>query len=144
MQVVDWGESRNFFFKRLKRRLAEESLIQQLQVAGGQEFSHSAASALIKDIFLSSASATGHGDDWADDTQFLAWSCQPTGLDEHLQELHSKHLVKKMVALARSPEALKALPEGLNALLRTVSLQSKKHLTSFIFTVVSICDIPYI
>ncbi|KAG0579665.1 hypothetical protein KC19_4G115000 [Ceratodon purpureus] len=127
-KVVDWGESRNFFFKRLKRRLAEESLIQQLQVAGGQEFSHAAASALIKDVFSSSASASGNGHDWADDTQFLAWSCQPTGLEEHLQELHSKHLVKEMVALGSSTEALKALPQGLNALLRSVDASTRSQL----------------
>ena len=123
---MDWAGSRDFFFKRLKRRLAEESLIQQLQAAGGQEFSHSAASALIKDVFASSASASGHSHNWADDTQFLAWSCQPMGLEEHLRELHAKHLVKEMVALGSSAESLKALPQGLSALMLSVSLQPQK------------------
>jgi len=122
VQVVDWGKSRNFFFNRLKRRLAEESLIQQIQVAGGEEFSHSAALALIKDVF--STASTSGSQDWADDTQFLAWSRQPTGLEEHLKELRSKHLVKEMVALGSSAEALKALPKGLNALLRSVSVST--------------------
>lgn len=119
VQVVDWTESRNFFFQRLKRRLAEESLIRQLQAAGGQEFSHSAALALIKDIF-STTSATGTRE-WTDDTQFLAWSKQPTGLEEHLQKLHAKHVEKELVALGSSTAALKALPQGLDALLRSVS-----------------------
>lgn len=119
VQVVDWTESRNFFFNRLKRRLAEESLIQQLQLAGGQDLSHSAALALIKDVF--STSSTSSPQEWADDTQFLAWSRQPTGLDEHLKKLHENHMVKEMVALGSSAEALKALPQGLNALLRSVS-----------------------
>lgn len=121
MQVVDWAESRNFFFNRLKRRLAEESLIQQLQAAGGQELSHSAALALIKDVF-STASTSGPRD-WANDAQFLAWSHQPAGLEEHLKELNAKHVVKEMVALGSSAAALKALPQGLNALLRSVSIQ---------------------
>ncbi|XP_024374276.1 acetyl-CoA carboxylase 1 [Physcomitrium patens] len=116
-KVVDWGESRHFFFQRLKRRLAEESLIQQLLVAGGPNMCHSAALALIKDVFTTS---TGGPWEWTDDAQFLAWSSQPTGLEVHLNELREKHVVKEMVALGSSAEALKALPQGLNALLRSV------------------------
>lgn len=125
MQVVDWAESRNFFFKRLKRRLAEESLIQQLQAAGGQELSHSAALALIKEVYLTAS--TGGSREWADDTEFLTWSHQPAGLDEHLKELNNKHLVKEMVALGSSAAALKALPQGLNALLRSVSIRHQSQ-----------------
>lgn len=125
-KVVDWTESRNFFFQRLKRRLAEESLIRQLQAAGGQEFSHSAALALIKDIF-STTSATGTRE-WTDDTQFLAWSKQPTGLEEHLQKLHAKHVEKELVALGSSTAALKALPQGLDALLRSVDASTRSQL----------------
>ena len=115
--MVDWAESRNFFFHRLKRRLAEESLIQQLQAASG-ELSHTAALALIKDLY----STSGPGE-WTDDTQFLAWSHQPAGLEEHLTELNAKRLVKEVVALGSSAAALQALPQGLNALLRSVSIQ---------------------
>lgn len=128
MQVVDWAESRNFFFNRLKRRLAEESLIQQLQVAGGEDLSHSAALALIKEVF--SASSTSGPQEWADDTQFLAWSQKPTGLEVHLKKLHESHLVKEMVALGSSAAALKALPQGLNALLRSVSNSAPQICTS--------------
>jgi acetyl-CoA carboxylase/biotin carboxylase 1 len=125
-KVVDWAESRNFFFNRLKRRLAEESLIQQLQVAGGQDISHSAALALIKDLY-STSSASGP-QEWADDTLFLAWSQKPTGLEEHLKKLHESHLVKDMVALGSSDAALKALPQGLNALLRSVDASTRSQL----------------
>lgn len=126
MQVVDWAESRNFFFNRLKRRLAEESLIQQLQVASGQDLSHSAALALIKDLY--STSSTSGPQEWAEDAPFLAWSQKPAGLEEHLKKLHESHLVKDMVALGSSDAALKALPQGLNALLRSVSSQTSYSL----------------
>lgn len=114
LQVVDWGKSRNFFYNRLKRRLAEEGLIQQLiQAAGGHEMmSHAAALAFIKEV---SASV------WDDDAEFCAWSREPRGLEQHLQELESKRVVKEMVALASSPDSLKALPAALNALLQSVS-----------------------
>lgn len=125
LQVVDWAESRNFFFNRLKRRLAEESLIQQLQVAGGQDMSHAAALSLIKDVF--SASSSG-AQEWTDDTKFLSWSQNPTGLEVHLNKLHESHLVKEMVALGSSSAALKALPQGLNALLRSVSYSAQTRL----------------
>jgi acetyl-CoA carboxylase/biotin carboxylase 1 len=121
-KAVDWAECRSFFYKRLKRRLSEEGLIQQLQSAAGPEFSHSAAAAVIREAF----SRTGH--DWADDAEFLKWSSQPGALEEELRTLQSQHLVQEMVALGSSSEALKALPKGLIALLRSVDVSKRAQL----------------
>lgn len=120
LQVVDWGESRFFFYRRLKRRLAEESLIHEVRKVGGPEFLHADALALIQKAYLETRGPNVQ-EDWTDDSAFMAWSKNPRGLDLHLEDLQMQHVTKQLMSLGTSARDTKALPHGLLALLHSVS-----------------------
>lgn len=126
LQVVDWAESRLFFHQRLSRRLAEEDLIQEVREAAGEDLSHTAALELVKEVYT-----TSKGQEWKDDVAFLAWVNNPQSLEEHKQKLRAECVAKQMVAMASSSGNMKALPQGLSALLRTVSLSETKFWSMF-------------
>lgn len=118
--MIDWGESRLFFYQRLKRRLTEESLIHEVRKAGGPEFLHADALALIQKVYLETKGPNVQ-EDWTDDSAFLAWSKDPRGLDMHLEDLQMQRVTKQLMLLGTSSQDMKALPQGLSALLHSVS-----------------------
>ena len=118
--MIDWGESRLFFYRRLKRRIAEESLIHEVRKVGGPEFLHADALALIQKAYLETRGPNVQ-EDWTDDSAFMAWSKNPRGLDLHLEDLQIRHVTKQLMSLGTSAQDMKALPHGLSALLHSVS-----------------------
>ncbi|GLJ49976.1 hypothetical protein SUGI_1062920 [Cryptomeria japonica] len=126
-KVVQWEESRLFFYKRLNRRVAESVLIRNVRDAAGETLTHKSALGLIKEWFLASAVTDCGEDAWKDDAAFLAWKDDHSKFELHLQKLRSEKLCRKLLEMETSVADLQALPEGLAALLRKVqpSLRSQ-------------------
>lgn len=120
MQVIDWGESRSFFYWRLKRRLAEEHLIGKVRDAGGPGFLHGDALALIQRVYLEHKGLNVQ-EDWTNDVAVVAWMDSPHALDVHFQRLRAQRVMKHLMALGTSERDMEAFPQGLCALLQSVS-----------------------
>nr|ASZ00201.1 acetyl-CoA carboxylase 1 [Hypseocharis bilobata] len=127
-QVVDWGVSRSFFYRRLRRRIAEDSVIKTVRDAAGDRLSHVSAMDLIKRWFLSSSVAKGKEDAWADDEAFFAWKDDPRNYEEKLQELRVQKVLLQLTNIGDSALDLQALPQGLAALLSKVEPSSRTQL----------------
>ncbi|XP_043698446.1 acetyl-CoA carboxylase 1-like isoform X2 [Telopea speciosissima] len=127
-QVVDSGNSRSFFYKRLYRRVAEDSLIRTVRDAAGDQLSHKVAMDLIKRWFLASKPMEVGKDAWVDDEAFLTWKDDPRNYEEHLQELRVQKVVHQLSNLGESVSDLRALPQGLAALLSKVEPNSRMQL----------------
>ncbi|XP_058096705.1 acetyl-CoA carboxylase 1-like [Magnolia sinica] len=127
-QVVDWGSSRSFFYKRLNRRVSEASLIRTVRDAAGEQLSHKSAMALIKKWFMVSQPAEAQEDIWEDDNAFFAWKDNPQNYEEHLQELRVQKITLQLSSLSESVSDLRALPHGLAALLHKVEASSRMQL----------------
>ncbi|KAL2653562.1 hypothetical protein R1flu_021690 [Riccia fluitans] len=131
---VDWAQSRYFFHRRLKRRLVEEALVQQVQDAAGEVLSHGDALALIKKWYLEAQEPKfDYGmngvvtDPWDDNRAFVAWGCQPCVLEEYLQGLRKERVSNELYAIAGTSSGnLKAFPEALRSLLQRVDDGSRK------------------
>uniref|UniRef100_A0A0D6R0K3 Uncharacterized protein n=1 Tax=Araucaria cunninghamii TaxID=56994 RepID=A0A0D6R0K3_ARACU len=127
-KVIQWEESRFFFYKRLHRRLAESSLIKTLRNAAGKTLSHKSALYLIKEWFLASRVHHSGENLWKDDAAFLAWKNDPNNYESHLQKLRSEKVCQQLLELGSCTAELQALPEGLAALLRKVEPSLKSQL----------------
>ncbi len=101
----------------MKRRLVEETFIKDLQEAAGEELQHAAASTMVKEVYLTSQEVR----DWKDDTVFLAWANDPKELQETIQGLRAQRMAKQLIAFGTTAAEIKALPQGLKALLQSVS-----------------------
>ncbi|KAF2291514.1 hypothetical protein GH714_025021 [Hevea brasiliensis] len=126
-EVVDWGKSRGYFYKRLRRRIAEDSLIKTLEDAAGDHLSYKSAMDLIRKWFLDSDIAGGREDSWGDEA-FFAWKDHPRNYEEKLQELRVQKVLHQLTSIGESRSDLKALPQGLAALLRKVDPSSRGQL----------------
>uniref|UniRef100_M8BWJ4 Acetyl-CoA carboxylase n=1 Tax=Aegilops tauschii TaxID=37682 RepID=M8BWJ4_AEGTA len=115
-KVVDWEESRAFFYRRLQRRLAEDSLAKQVREAAGEQQmpTHRSALECIKKWYL--ASQGGDGEKWGDDEAFFAWKDDPDKYGKYLEELKAERASTLLSHLAETSDA-KALPNGLSLLL---------------------------
>ena len=122
-EVVDWGNSRSFFYRRLHRRVIEGSLIKVVRDAAGDQMSHKCAMDLIKKWFLDSEIASGSKDAWADDQAFFTWKNDPANYEEKLQELRAQKVLLHLSKIGDSASDLQSLPQGLAALLQKVNLQ---------------------
>lgn len=120
-EVIDWERSRSFFYKRLRRRVAEGSLIRTVRDAAGEQLSHRSAMALIREWFEDSIPDGVRKDRWDDDSAFFAWKDDPKNYDEHLQELRVQKIMFQLSNFAESAADLRALPQGLATLLQKVS-----------------------
>lgn len=130
-EVVDWGNSRSFFYRRLHRRVNEASLIKAVRDAAGDQMSHKYAMDLIKKWFSDSEIARGSEDAWADDQAFFTWKNDPSNYGEKLQELRAHKVLLQLSKIGDSTSDLQALPQGLAALLQKVKptdLNSLFHL----------------
>nr|ASZ00196.1 acetyl-CoA carboxylase 1 [California macrophylla] len=126
-EVVDWAKSRSFFYRRLRRRIAEESVIKTVRDAAGDQLSHASAKDLMKRWFLSSKD--GEEDVWVDDEAFFAWKDDTQNYEEKLQELRVQKVLLQLTNIGDSALDLRALPQGLAALLSKVEPSSRAQLT---------------
>nr|ABC96721.2 acetyl CoA carboxylase [Camellia sinensis] len=124
----DWNNCRSFFYKRLRRRVVEGSLIKTVKEASGDQLSHKSATNMIKKWFLDSKIAGGREDAWADDERFFAWKDDLRNYEDKLQELRVQKVLLQLSNIGDSPLDLRALPQGLAALLHKVEPSSRAQL----------------
>ncbi|XP_024517260.1 acetyl-CoA carboxylase 1 isoform X1 [Selaginella moellendorffii] len=113
-RVVDWECSRSFFYNRLARRLAQESVIQRVLAAAGSECSHRDALELLRQWFLTwSSSSTGDGDGWADDTLVVEWlASNESRIQRELQQLRVQKVSRQMLSDCQNRnDDLEVLPQ---------------------------------
>lgn len=120
-EVVDWANSRPFFYRRLRRRIAEESLIKTVTNASGGQLSHQSALGLIKNWFLDSNIAEGREEAWVDDEAFFRWKDNLSNYEDKLKQLQVQKVLLQLTSIGDSISDLQALPQGLAALLSKVS-----------------------
>ncbi|KAJ0499898.1 putative ligase [Helianthus annuus] len=123
-KVVDWNISRVFFYKRLRRRLAEASLICTTRDAAGDKLSYKAAYDMIKKWFLDTKTEQL----WLDDEAFFTWKDDPSNYADNLAELRTQKVSNQLLKIGGSPSDLEALPQGLAALLQEVDPTTKSKL----------------
>ncbi|KAI4337725.1 hypothetical protein L6164_016106 [Bauhinia variegata] len=128
-EVVDWGNSRSFFYKRLRRRIGEQSMINSMKEAAGDHLSHMAATDLIKNWYLNSDIAKGREDAWLDDEAFFRWKDDPKYYEDKLKELRVQKILLQFTNIGDSVYDLQALPQGLAALLSKLEPSSRVKLT---------------
>ncbi|XP_058223246.1 acetyl-CoA carboxylase 1-like [Rhododendron vialii] len=137
-EVVDWGNSRCFFYKRLHRRVVEGLLIKTVIEASGDQLSFQSAIDMIKKWFLDSEVAEGREKDaWEDDEVFFTWKDDPNNYGEKLQELRAEQVKLQLSSIADSPLDLRALPQSLAALLNKVEPSSRAQLVDELRKVLS-------
>ncbi|KAJ7959050.1 Acetyl CoA carboxylase [Quillaja saponaria] len=119
-EVVDWGNSRCFFYKRLHRRIGEQSIINSVRDAAGDQISHKYAKDLIRNWFLDSNVAKGREDAWMDDEAFFRWKDDAGNYEDKLKELRVQKVLLQLTNIGDSVLDLQALPQGLAALLNKV------------------------
>lgn len=127
-EVVEWENSRSFFYKRLYRRVVEGSLISTMRNAAGDCLSYKSALNLVKKWFLDSMTAGSGEDAWLDDEAFFTWKNDPKNYDEKLQELRRHKVYNQLSKIGESKFDLQALPQGLAALLSQVEPSTRKQL----------------
>lgn len=127
-EVVDWANSRSFFYQRLRRRIAEESLIKTLTDAGGDQLSHQCAMDLIKKWFVDSNIAVGREDAWVNDEVFFKWMDDPCNYEDKLKQLRVQKVLHQLTNIGDSISDLQAFPQGLAALLSKVEPTTRAQL----------------
>lgn len=127
-EVVDWKTSRSFFYKRLHRRIAEASLIKTVEDAGGNQLSRTSAYASMKSWFVNSEVAKGREDAWNDDGLFFLWKDDTRNYEDKLQELRIQKVLRQLTDIGTSASDLRALPQGLAALLDKMESSSRASL----------------
>ncbi|GLT74451.1 hypothetical protein SLA2020_462490 [Shorea laevis] len=133
-EVVDWNRSRFFFYKRLRRRIAEGNMIKTIQDAAGEQLP---AMALVKKWFLDSNMARGQEDAWLDDEAFFAWKDDQRNYEEKLKELRVQKVLLRLSNIVNSTSDVRALPQGLAALLSKMEPSSRSQLVEELRKVIS-------
>ncbi|GAV59283.1 CPSase_L_chain domain-containing protein/Biotin_lipoyl domain-containing protein/Carboxyl_trans domain-containing protein/Biotin_carb_C domain-containing protein/CPSase_L_D2 domain-containing protein/ACC_central domain-containing protein [Cephalotus follicularis] len=127
-KVVDWGSSRSFFYRRLRRRISEGSLVKTVTDAAGDRLSHKSAMAFIKEWFLDSDIGRGREDAWLNDDAFFKWKDDPSNYEERIKELRVQKVLLQLTNIGSSMKDLQALPQGLAALLSKVEPSSRAQI----------------
>ncbi|CAA0843383.1 Acetyl-CoA carboxylase 1, partial [Striga hermonthica] len=117
-QVVEWAHSRSFFYRRLHRRVVEDSLVRAVRDAGGHGVGYKAARDLIKKWFLDSDVVGGNESSWMDDEAFFSWMNDVRNYEERLRELRVQKVLAQLSELGNSSVDIQALPQALAALLK--------------------------
>ncbi|GAB2292893.1 acetyl-coenzyme-A carboxylase [Dionaea muscipula] len=128
--VVAWSNSRSFLFRRLFRRVSEESVIKTVRDAAGEHnLSHKSALELIKKWFAASIVA-GDNDHraWEEDETFFRWKDDPANYEAKLQELRVQKVLLQLSSIGNSAVELQALPQGLATLLQKVEPSTRAQL----------------
>ncbi|KAF1893158.1 hypothetical protein Lal_00001593 [Lupinus albus] len=129
-EVLDWGNSRAVFYRRLHRRIGEQTLINSFRdAAGGDHLSHVSALELLKNLYLNSDIAKGREDAWLDDEAFFRWKDNPTNYEDKLKELRAQKVLLQLTTIGDSVLDMQALPQGLAALLSKLEPSSRAKLT---------------
>ncbi|CAL0305547.1 unnamed protein product [Lupinus luteus] len=129
-EVLDWGNSRAVFYRRLHRRIGEQTLINSFRdAAGGDHFSHVSALELLKNLYLNSDIAKGREDAWLDDEAFFRWKDNPINYEDKLKELRAQKVLLQLTNIGDSVLDMQALPQGLAALLSKLEPSSRVKLT---------------
>ncbi|CAL9059059.1 acetyl-CoA carboxylase 1 [Musa acuminata AAA Group] len=127
-KVVDWEESRSFFYKRLHRRVSEGSLVRTVRNAAGEQLSNTSAIELLKKWFLASEQAGAVSAVWEDDDAFFSWRDDSRNYEKYLEELRFQKVFKQLMELGESPSDLQVLPQCLSAVLSKMDSSSRAHL----------------
>ncbi|KAG7973943.1 hypothetical protein I3843_06G021300 [Carya illinoinensis] len=127
-EVVDWANSRYFFYRRLRRKIAEESLIKTVTDATGDQLSHQSAMDLIKSWFLDSNIAGGREDAWVNDEAFFKWKDDLSNYEDKLKLLRVQKVSRQLTNIGDSISDLQAVPQGLAALLSKVEATTRAQL----------------
>lgn len=128
-EVLDWENSRSFFYKRLYRRVMEESLIKTVRNAAGEGLTHKSALELIKKWFAESDSTSREeANAWDNDEAFFNWNDKFSNYEEKLKELRVQKVLYQLSNIGSSASDLGALPQGLAALLEKVDSSSRAQL----------------
>ncbi|KAJ4767613.1 Acetyl-CoA carboxylase [Rhynchospora pubera] len=101
-KVVAWDVSRAFFYKRLKRRVSESSIVKWVVEAAGEEVTVKDATELVK--------SWAGSEIWNDDEAFFVWKNDPKNYEAYLEELEYKKVFN--------------LFKGSKALYKVLSMQS--------------------
>ncbi|MBA0566424.1 hypothetical protein Golob_011244, partial [Gossypium lobatum] len=136
-EVVDWDRSRSFFYRRLRRRISENSLVKTVNDAAGDQLSYKSAMDLIKRWFFDSNVAKGREDAWANDEAFFSWKDDTRNYNEKLQELRVQKVLLQLTNIGSSASDMQALPRGLAALLSKMEPSSRKQIANEIRKVLS-------
>ncbi|KAI4321149.1 hypothetical protein MLD38_034567 [Melastoma candidum] len=128
-EVVEWRTSRSFFYKRLRRRVVEASLIKTVEDAAGSSLPRANAFNLVKGWFLESEIAKWREEAWADDEAFFSWKDNSTNLEEKLRGLRTQKVLHQLMEIGSSQLDLQVLPQSLSALLSKMDSSSRTHLT---------------
>ncbi|KAF8023479.1 hypothetical protein BT93_F0859 [Corymbia citriodora subsp. variegata] len=136
-EVVDWKSSRFFFYRRLHRRVAEASLIKTVEDAGGNQLSRASAYAFMKSWFLNSEMVKGREDAWNDDELFFTWKDDTRNYEDKLQELRIQKVLQQLTEIGSSESDLRALPQGLLALLDKMESSGRASLVQELLKVLS-------
>ncbi|KAL5230766.1 hypothetical protein ABZP36_029542 [Zizania latifolia] len=126
-KVVDWEESRAFFYRRLRRRVTEDALAKEIREAAGEQLSQKSALEYIKKWYLSSKESEVDSEKWNDDDAFFAWKDDPTNYENKLEELKTQRISKWLSRLADSPD-VKALPDGLSIVLNKMNPSKREQI----------------
>lgn len=129
-EVLDWRNSRSFLYKRLYRRVMEETLIKTARNAAGEQLTHKSAIDLIKQWFSESDIARERNDGWDDDEAFFKWKENPDNYEKKLQELRVHKALHQLSNISSSASELKALPQGLAALLQKMEPSNRAKLVA--------------
>ncbi|MQM19485.1 hypothetical protein Taro_052489 [Colocasia esculenta] len=127
-QVVEWGNSRSIFYKRLNRRVSESALARTVIDAAGEQLTHKSAIEMIKQWFLASNAGEHSEGRWEDDEAFFAWKENAMNYDKYLTELSVQKVLHQLSNLSKSVSDLRALPQGLASFLAQVEPSSKAQL----------------
>ncbi|TYI29127.1 hypothetical protein ES332_A05G295000v1 [Gossypium tomentosum] len=136
-EVVDWDRSRSFFYRRLRRRISENSLVKTVKDAAGDQLSYKSAMDLIKRWFFDSNVAKEREDAWVNDEAFFSWKDDTRNYNEKLQELRVQKVLLQLTNIGSSASDMQALPRGLAALLSKMEPSSRKQIANEIRKVLS-------
>jgi acetyl-CoA carboxylase/biotin carboxylase 1 len=126
-KVVDWEESRSFFYKRLRRRISEDVLAKEIRGIAGDHFTHQSAVELIKEWYLASQAKIG-STEWDDDDAFVAWKDNPENYKGYIQNLRAQKVSQSLSDLADSSLDLEAFSQGLSTLLNKMDPSQRAKL----------------
>jgi acetyl-CoA carboxylase/biotin carboxylase 1 len=126
-KVVDWEESRSFFYKRLRRRISEDVLAKEIRGIAGDHFTHQSAVELIKEWYLASQATIG-STEWDDDDAFVAWKDNPENYKGYIQNLRAQKVSQLLSDLADSSSDLEAFSQGLSTLLNKMDPSQRAKL----------------
>ncbi|KZV28923.1 hypothetical protein F511_13718 [Dorcoceras hygrometricum] len=121
-EVVEWKTSRSYFYKRLRRRTAEDEMIKNVMDAAGNHLQYKSARDMIKSWFLNSSIANNKdGPSWNDDEAFFSWKDDSRNYEGKLHDLCVQKLLLRLLDMSNSPQDLLALPRSLDAFLEKVN-----------------------